>query len=96
MKKLQIVLLCLLAAILLAGTALADIVSGPAYALVLGVPVFAIVVIVLIAVLVIRSVVRAARQNKTVEKPGDEMRCRHEDAESHARKSSWDNRDPWD
>ncbi len=62
----------------------------------LGVPLITIVIIVLVAVLVIRSVVRAARQKREDESRSDDMTCRHEDAESHAKKSSWDNRDPWD
>ena len=92
MKKLQTVLLSLLAAVLLAGTAFADVVAGPVFALALGVPIFAIVVVIIVVVLVIRTVARTAKQKKDAE----EMSCRHEDSESNARKSSWDNRDPWD
>lgn len=96
MKILQSVLLAMLAAAALTGAAFADVISGPLYAMVLGVPLFSIAVIILVAVLVIRSVARASKQRREAEKRSEEMHCLHEDAESHAKKSSWDNRDPWD
>ena len=92
MNKLTTFLLCLLTAFLLAGYAFADVIGGPAYAIILGVPLIVVAIIIIVAILVIRAVANAAKQKKNAE----EMSCRHDDAESNARKSSWDNRDPWD
>ena len=96
MKKLQTLLLALLTACFLVGFAFADVISGPVYTLMAAVPLICVGVIILVAILVIRAVARAAKRQRDVELRSDDMQCRHEDAESHAKKSSWDNRDPWD
>ncbi len=96
MKKLQTILFGILFALLLTGSAFADVVGGPLYALAVGVPLIAIGIAILIAVLVIRAVYRVVKQRKNELEQSEEMTCRHDDAESNARKSSWDNRDPWD
>ncbi len=95
MKKLQTLLIGLIVALLISGTAFADVISGPAYAFILGAPLIGAAVLIIAAVLVIRAVARNAKKNKDAENAND-MTCRHSDAEADARKSSWDNRDPWD
>ncbi len=92
MKRLTTLLLALLTACLLAGYAFADVIGGPAYAVILGAPLIIAAVLIIVAVLIIRAVARARKQNRAEQ----DMACRHSDAESDARKSSWDNRDPWD
>ena len=71
MKTMKVFLIALLTALLLAGSAFADVISGPMYAMVIGLPLLTIVVILLIAVLVIRSVVRAAKQKRDSESRPD-------------------------